>query len=308
MAGAAGGGPRLAGRDHALTVMALRPSERLTATVLLLLLGVAVLLRPGGWFREALALAGLLGVLGLLPRTRRRSSALLRDFAPIGMVLGIFLLLQPLVAGANPHRWDVGLAGLDARALGPLAARWRGAFGRPPAFTDLMYAAYASFYVLPLAVAALSRARLGPDGFERVTFTLLLGFYLSFLGYFLCPAEGPRVASALEARVLGGGPLSGAVRTFLRLSERTTLDAFPSGHTALSVLAAWLGTRSFPRRAPLFWLWGLAIVFATVYLSLHYVVDVAAGILLAPLTLVLAGPLARVFGDRRSGIRTPEEA
>jgi membrane-associated phospholipid phosphatase len=149
-------------------------------------------------------------------------------------------------------------------------------------------------------VAVLARRRLGPEGFERLVFTVLLGFYLSYLGYFLWPAEGPRVPPALERAVLGGGPVAVGLRAFLRASERTTLDAFPSGHTALSVLAALLATKPFPRLAPLFWAWALAVVFATVYISVHYVSDVVAGLLLVPLVLALAGPLGRRLGGGRS--------
>jgi membrane-associated phospholipid phosphatase len=188
------------------------------------------------------------------------------------------------------------LAAVDQRQFGQLALHWRGAFGRPAAFTDVVYGAYASFYFLPIAVAVLTRLRLGPERFERVAFTLLLGFYLSFLGYFLWPAEGPRVPQALESAQLGGGLVSEAIRVFLRGAETTTLDAFPSGHTALSLLPAILASRLFPRLAPLLWIWALAIVFATVYISAHYVVDVLAGLVLAGLTLALAPPLSRLLG------------
>jgi membrane-associated phospholipid phosphatase len=280
--------------------MSLRPSERLTALVLAILLSLALLLRPPGWIGRALAFAGLLLVLGALGLAPRERLSPLRDLFPVAAVLGIFLLLQPLVTALNTRCFDTALARADARWLGSLPDRWRQAFGRPAAFTDLVYAAYASFYALPLTVALLTRARLGAARFERVTFTLLLGFYLSFLGYFLWPAEGPRIPPALEQARLGGGAFSGAVRALLHAAERTTLDAFPSGHTALSLLPAALATRPFPRLAPLFWAWALAIVFATVYLSLHYAVDVLAGAALVPLTLLLSGPLARRLGRREA--------
>lgn len=282
--------------------MTLRPSERLTGGVLAALLGLTVAVRPAGWPGLAGGFGALLLALAMVARLRPgRTRSPIRDFLPVAAVLGIFMLLQPLVAGANARRWDAALAGIDTRWFGALAGRWRGAFGRPAAFTDLVYAAYASFYLLPLTVAVLARRRLGPVGYERLAFTLLLGFYLSFLGYFLWPAEGPRIPQALEATRLGGRALSIAVRAFLRRAELTTLDAFPSGHTALSLLAAALATRPFPKLAPLLWLWALAIVFATVYISVHYVVDVVAGALLAPLTLLLAAPLGRLLGGGPAG-------
>lgn len=274
----------------------LRPSERLTGLALAGLLAVTLGLRPDGWGVRAAAFAGML----LLVLRLGRVKPVMRDFAPVALLLAVFLLLQPLVA-ANPVRWDAALTAVDARWFGSLAAAWRGAFGRPALFTDLVYLAYASFYFLPLGVALLTRLRLGAERYERTAFTLLLGFYLSFLGYFLWPAEGPRVTPALEAAQLGGGLVSQAVRAFLHGAEATTLDAFPSGHTALSVLPALLATRLFPRLAPLIWAWAAAIIFATVYISAHYVVDLAAGLLLAGLTLALAPLLSRGLGAAGSG-------
>ena len=271
---------------------ALRPSERLTVLALAGLLMLTLGLRPEGWGLRAAAFAVML----LLALRLGHVPSMLRDFAPVVLLPAIFLLLQPLVS-ANPVRWDAALAAADARWFGPLVRAWRGAFGRPALFTDLVYVAYASFYFLPLSVALLTRLRLGAERYERTAFTLLLGFYLSFLGYFLWPAEGPRVPPALEAAQLGGGMVSQAIRAFLHGAEATTLDAFPSGHTALSVLPALLATRPFPRLAPLIWAWAAAVVFATVYISAHYVVDLAAGVLLAGLTLVLAPLLSRRLGS-----------
>jgi membrane-associated phospholipid phosphatase len=280
------------------TIAALRPSERLTALVLAGLLALVFLVRPGGWALRAAVFVGLLlAVLGL-GRVRGKGLLLLRDFLPVVVVLLVFLLLQPLVVAVNPHRCDAALIAFDGRWFGPLARAWHGAFGRPAAVTDLVYLAYASFYLLPIAVGVLARVRRGPELFERVVFAILLGFYLSFLGYFLWPAEGPRVPEALAAAQLGGGAVSQAVRAFLHGAETTTLDAFPSGHTALSVLPAMLATRPFPRLAPLLWAWASAVVFATVYIGVHYVADVAAGLLLAGLAMALASPLSRWLSAR----------
>ena len=104
--------------------------------------------------------------------------------------------------------------------------------------------------------------------------------------------------------MLGGGAASEAVRWFLHTFEGNELDAFPSGHTALSLIFLAFGWRLFPRwRVPLAVLVA-GIVFSTVYLSLHYVVDVVAGVLLAaamPLLLPLLRRLAspRRLSDRR---------
>src|SRR5262249_40885233 len=87
----------------------------------------------------------------------------------------------------------------------------------------------------------------------------------------------------------------------LHLVERKQLDAFPSGHTALSLLYLVLGWRLLPRwRLPLTALTA-GIIFSTVYLSLHYVVDLLAGALVAAVMLLAAPPLHRALERRPAG-------
>lgn len=270
----------------------MRPSERLTALVLVLLSAVTALSGAVGAGPRLLVFAALLGSLALLARAGAEGGPLaaLRDAAPGVVVLVVFLLLQPLIEAVNPARLDATLAAADARWFGPLAEAWRGALGRPAWFTDLVYAAYWSYYLLPISVAVMARRRHGEQALEQVMFTLLVAFYLSFLGYFLWPTSGPRVPEAAEAAVLGGGAVSEAVRAFLRSAEATTLDAFPSGHAGISLVSVILGARLFPRARVALAAWGLAVSFATVYISVHYVTDVVGGVALAGLTLLLVPP------------------
>jgi membrane-associated phospholipid phosphatase len=288
----------------------MRPSERLTALVLLALSAATALSGAAGAGLRLVALAAMLAAVLLLARTRAAAGPLgaARDFFCIAVVVLVYLLLQPIIEALNPGRWDSRLAAFDDHWLAPLVLVWREALGRPAPLTDLAYAAYWSFYLLPISVAVAARYRRGPEALERVSFTLLLSFFLSYLGYFIWPASGPRVPPDQEAVLLGGGAVSQAVRTFLRGAETTTLDAFPSGHTAHSLVALALGARLFPRAAPALAAWAGAIVFATVYVSVHYAVDVLAGVALAGLSVLLAPPLARWLDGRPAAVRPAELA
>jgi membrane-associated phospholipid phosphatase len=277
---------------------AVRPSERLTAGFLVAFAGAAL---AGGELRVALGLAVLAGTTVFLARAgpREGAPALVRDFFPVAVVLVTYMLLQPAIEGVNPRRWDAFFAGLDDRHLAGLVQAWRGALGRASWFTDANYVAYVSYYVLPIAVAATVRTR-GPEPFERAVFLVLLCFYASFAGYFLFPTSGPRLSPEDEVRLLGGGAVSGAVRAFLRTAELTKLDAFPSGHTAVALGCAAASARSFPRLLAPFAAWAAAIVFSTVYVHVHYAVDVVAGVALAALAMAVAGRLARAIGPAAS--------
>lgn len=102
-----------------------------------------------------------------------------------------------------------------------------------------------------------------------------------WIGYLAFPTLGPRVAPAIEAQVLGGTWISQLIRVTLHLFEGNLLDAFPSGHVAASLVYFGYGWAHFPRWRLLLVAVEAALLFSTVYLSLHYIVDLLAGVLLA---------------------------
>jgi membrane-associated phospholipid phosphatase len=277
-----------------------RASERLTFCAALVLSVITLWVRPEGGLLRLVIFAAIAAVTLLFARAPRDGGNFLRDWLPVGVVIAVFLLLQPIIEAAVPWRLDSTLAACDARYLAWLVAAWRGAFGRPAAFTDAIYLAYFSYYLLPIAVAAVAWGR-DPEAFERTVFALLLGFYLTFLGYLLLPASGPRLPASDEVHQLGGGSISDAVRAFLHAAESTTLDAFPSGHTAIAVISGVFGSCLLGRgAATALWAWAGAIVFATVYINVHYAVDVVAGLALAVLVLAICPRPAR-FSARGHG-------
>lgn len=278
---------------------ALGAVDRLLLGAFAALAAVALVAHP----RPAPLVAGL-AALGLALwcaralRSRWRAAALVHDLFPAPAVVALFSLCGPLVDAATTARWDQALAAADLRLFGGLPAAWRGLLGRPDWLTDLASAAYCSYYVVPVAMAVALRARGRLAEFDRLVFALVGTLLLSYLGYFLFPATGPRVPEAAAQAVLGGGVVSRAVRAFLARAELNLLDAFPSGHTAISLVFLGHGWRLFPRwRVPLLAA-AAGILFATVYLSLHYVVDLAAGALLALATPLLLPRLRRLLGDR----------
>jgi membrane-associated phospholipid phosphatase len=282
-----------------------RPSERLTFWAALVLSALVVLLRPDGEAVRLAVFAGLAAATVWLSRTASDGIAgFARDWLPVAAVVTLFLLLQPLIEAGVPWRLDAVLAGFDAAWLGWLVAPWRNAFGRPAALTDAIYVAYVSYYLLPITVAAVAWQR-DPESFERTAFMILVGFYLTFAGYLLLPASGPRLPADEEALMLGGGTVSDGVRWFLRSAESTTLDAFPSGHTTIALISGALASRLLaPAAAAAVWLWAAAIVFATVYISVHYAVDLLAGAALAAAVLATC-PLPRPRGHSLTSAEMP---
>ncbi len=284
------------------------PRERSTTAVDRLMLGFicALAVVTAGWVpAPALPLASLLAMAAailVLARLRGRSPILrlAHGFVPLPVLAALVNAVGPAIEFVNPARYDAALSAIDARFFGPLASAWINALGRPEWLTAAAAIAYLSYYVLPVAFAAV----LWKDGrraeFDRLVFSLTGILLVSYVAYFFAPASGPRHS---PLALSGGGVAAAALRAFLHACERNELDAFPSGHTATSLILLIEAWPMFRRQRPLLVLAVASIVFSTVYLSLHYVIDVVAG---AALAVVVAAALrwraaALVKEDRLGG-------
>jgi membrane-associated phospholipid phosphatase len=253
----------------------LSPTDRIALVYAIALAAVAAQCgaRPPGLIP---ALASLAAAIVAIARfgSASRIGRVVHDFAPIALIPALYGLSGPVVAAANPARWDPVLAALDRAWFGALPAAWIGLWGRPPWLTEVASLFYAAYYAIPIAIAiALYRGGRRAE-FDSFVFAATATFLASYVMYFMAPADGPRLAH--EAAV-DGEALSPWLGAFLRTFEWNQLDAFPSGHTALSLVYLVLGWRSFPRWRVALLVITPGIIFATVYLSLHYVVDLVAG-------------------------------
>lgn len=283
----------------------LLPVDRLLLGSLatLAVLGVCFLPRPLPFLGVLATTAALLVGMATWGESMR-VGRVLHAFIALPVVIILFTALGPLIPAINPVRWDDRWRALDQGLFGNLDWHWHHVLGRPSWLTDAAYLVYVSYYVLPVALGAALYAQHRRAEFQRFVFTTVSAFLLSYVGYFLFPTLGPRVPLELEDALLGGGPISHAIRAFLQFSEGNLLNAFPSAHTAVSLVLLGLGWRAFPSaRVPLT-LHVAAIIFTTVYLSFHYVVDLVGGVMLALLVPVLVPMLRRLCGpaDHPRGI------
>ena len=167
----------------------------------------------------------------------------------------------------------------------------------PALLTGLLQFAYVSYYFIPLSlgVVLIARGRFGE--FEEVLFGILLCFYLSYVGYLLVPAIGPRFTLGhLQTGDLQLSPFIETIQDALNGLEKNKTDAFPSGHTAVSLMSLYYAWKE--REKKLFAVLipvVTGLIISTVYLRYHYVIDVIAGIALTGLTIALAPVLRRLL-------------
>ena len=164
-----------------------------------------------------------------------------------------------------------------------------------PALTTALQVAYISYYPMAAVLGVVLFSKRKQAGFDEAIFGIVLCFYLSYLGYLLFPAVGPRFTLAhLQTTDLQAGPFVAAIQSTLNRLENTKTDAFPSGHTAVALMTlyyAWKTREKVLTAVLVPAVTGLIV--STVYLRYHYVIDVIAGIALALLTMKLAPPLFR---------------
>ena len=223
---------------------------------------------------------------------------IVRDWFPF---LAILLMYYSLWGDATHllvrHDCDPQLIDIDQRLFGFQASVALQRF-ISPARTAWMEFAY-FYHVLNIPIVAcfvyLRRPR---ARFREMMSGMMVVTFLGLLGYVLVPAIGP-LYSLQQLYTL---PLSQPIAIFNQQMAfmdlaRIHRDVFPSMHVAISLvvwLYAWRNSRS------LFWILSplvLSLWVSTLYLRYHYLVDVVAGLLLAPASFLLANWLFRRFGN-----------
>jgi membrane-associated phospholipid phosphatase len=214
----------------------------------------------------------------------------LGEWWPFLIMIALYMQLDPYTRLVHAQPLDAKLHALDLALFGVAPTEWLARY-RHPLLTEVMALGYSSYFVLPLLSAAPSYipTEMGPNGprmrhreaFRGILTATVLSLFLGFLGYMLVPARGPRYfLPAPEVALRGAlGYYDWAIALWNGMQEVKT-DAFPSLHTATAVMAMGFSLRFRKLFRPLPWLCfplGISLILSTVYLRMHYVVDLFAG-------------------------------
>ena len=272
--------------------MRLRPTEAIHCAALAVLTGLAVLLWPrleNPW-AMVFGYAGLALMVGaaawLAPRVDRLPAplAFVVDFYPAAFLPLLFNTLEPLIQALRGGARDEWLIAADRYLFGVDVTIWAERLVRPW-LSDVFYGFYATYYFISLTLCLTLWRRSRPTA-RRFIFTLMVVYYVSWTGYFIIPALGPRFAQAsLYTVSLTTTPVARIINDTINSLEKTKFDVFPSGHTMISVavlIVAWRRARD------VFWVLlpiATGLILSTVYCRYHYVIDVIAGTALAFVTV-----------------------
>lgn len=231
---------------------------------------------------------------------------IIRDWFPFFIILLMYYSLW----GDATHLLfttdrDAALIAWDQKLFGFQASVAIQRFISPPLTAWMEFAYF--FHVLNIpVVACFIYARRSRRRFRELMSGMVVTVFFGLLGYVLVPAIGPLFTLRDRFTV----PLD---RPFSLLNPETQLmdfarirrDCFPSLHVGLS-LVVWMYAYRNSRR--LFWILSPFLVslwISTVYLRYHYLVDVLAGLILAPLCFWLADWMFKRFGEVQLPLRLP---
>jgi membrane-associated phospholipid phosphatase len=228
----------------------------------------------------------------------------------------LYYMVRPIHFGRD---YDDVLIAIDRWLFGVNPTEWLGQFSHP-AVTEILQIAYTMFFFLFLVVGFELYRRHNLDLFHFYVFTGTYAFFLSYLGYFLLPAVGPRFTlhdfAALDHE-LPGLWLTPYLRWFVNAGESipmgvpnivaiagTQRDVFPSGHTMGTIFLIFFCARYRLNVRHFIYVVGVLLIIATVYERYHYLVDLVGGAAFAIFCLSTSPSLYVLIKDRLQTIES----
>jgi membrane-associated phospholipid phosphatase len=256
---------------------------------------LALLVWLRAWRRARAERGTLAGLWEALPPALR----VFRDFFPFFLGLLFYETLHDLTPELRPQVVDASLIAIDRALFGVDASVWMGRFATPTR-THIMVNCYLTYFIAPGLLASILYWRGERTHFREYMVSLCVVTLLGYAGYLLVPAVGPYVyQTELFPSRLPGGEYTHFFIAQLDSLKGVARDCFPSMHTAHTtvVLAfAWRYTRR------LFWLYlpiAVGLYVSTVYLRMHYVVDVFAGFGVSAVAVAIGPRLERWWARGR---------
>lgn len=231
---------------------------------------------------------------------------LFRDWYLVPAILFIYTQASSIANPIHQRDYDNVLIMIDQMMLGVNPTQWISQFAHP-LITEILQIAYSSYYLFFIILFFELYRRSDRDAFQSGAMLVVYGFYLSYIGYLLVPAIGPRftlhdffaterelpgifLTEYLRSIVNSGG---GIPEGALNPAAFVNRDAFPSGHTQLTMTAIYVAFRSHAISRWWIFAGGSLLIISTIYMRYHYVIDVLAGIVMFFITIWSGGKIDR---------------
>jgi len=145
---------------------------------------------------------------------------------------------------------------------------------------------YYGYYLYPAIVGVFLYLWRPRRAFRELVVAFLACAFIGYAIYILVPVAGPRL-SHIQYQYTIPLSASGTLETMQMDTLRYQYDCFPSLHTAIPLTVLVVAYRHSWKLAIVLTPFVLSTVFSTLYLRMHYLIDVVAGIALVPFCVFL---------------------
>lgn len=246
-----------------------------------------------------------------LAQTRAEWRSRLRIAGPVIVVLLIVLLINRVARQTAPklsREIGIHLTAMFYNVEGEFILIFRSIQTAETTayFTAIYVYGYTFLLIFPvIAYFTLSDTRI----FRRLLTAYALNYAIGLVLYIFIIAYGPRnlmPAELMERMLYDTSPQY----QYLTREVNSNTNVFPSLHTSLSATVAtfaWMTRSAFPKWFPVATVLAASVAISTMYLGIHWGLDVTAGLLLAALCVTLSdrlvdrwslAELSEQFGNR----------
>jgi len=227
-------------------------------------------------------------------------SKFIRFWYVIFVIILFFKEIYLIMISFEPSFYDDLLIKIDYWIFGIQPAQFLYQY-KSRLLTEILQITYSLFYLMPVIFGLDLYLRKRFDEFKYSLFVIFFGFYLSFIGYLILPAIGPRFTLFNFQNLntdLPGLFFTNVLRDLINLGESipkeavnpafiAQRDAFPSGHTELILLIVYLSHKLKSKSFYFYLPYAILMIFSTIYLRYHYVIDIIGGFIFAVVTVLI---------------------
>jgi membrane-associated phospholipid phosphatase len=152
---------------------------------------------------------------------------------------------------------------------------------------ELMNMGYFSYYLIIISFPILVMI-FYPQLFQKVLFYLMTSFYLYYLIFILLPVAGPQYYFSSDFTGLPEGVFFQKIIAIIQHTGEVPTGAFPSSHVGITFIVLMMSYRISKNYFFIILPFTILLFASTVYIKAHYLVDVIAGFISAPLILEIS--------------------
>lgn len=266
-----------------------------------LLSGFALLFpgRPDGWLVLVVlhALAAFIG-FGAAPAVRSwnriagrwpRAARVVADWYPLVLVPALYTELAVLNRSVHAGRYfDSTILRWEEAVFGGQPSRTWAAEAPSLALSEVLHAAYLSYYILIYVPPLILYVRGRRSDFRLCVFVLMLTFFAHYLFFIYLPVQGPRYLFPAPDGIVATGFFYALAHRVLEVGSSQGA-AFPSSHVGVAVTQTLLIGRVMRALVVPAALLTVGLALGAIYGGFHYATDAVLGAGLGVLA-VLVGP------------------